>query len=489
MSEIQNLTALELEGQLPAEAQVEPLLGEIQRSFEDPANRVLVLDDDPTGVQTMQNIDILTQWEPDLIDRTLKEQTRILYLLTNSRALDEERAVELTASLVSILRSAAAKQRVRFSPISRSDSTLRGHYPAELRPIAGLLPAVPDGHLIVPAYPEAGRIVLNGCHFVYNHTQLRFVPVTETDFSKDPTFGFSHYRLADWVEEKSRGFWKSDQVLFVPLKMLREGGPDEVASLLRRATANAPIAVDTVADSDLVVLAAGLLRAEASGKRFLCRTAAPFVRSRLGESPGSALDPQAVGSGPGLVLVGSYVQRTSEQLQAARRLSRVDSIQLVVDRLFDANEAEQHLKELVEAIDASLAAKRTALVFTSRKLLSKRGALRHVQISAIISDALASIPTRLRQAPSWVLAKGGITSNDILTKGLKAKRAHVLGQVASGVSALRLESESAYPGMTFIVFPGNVGTPSTLADLMKSLNPSRPKKKGSADDRERPAGA
>jgi uncharacterized protein YgbK (DUF1537 family) len=465
-----SLPAFDLERPLPPEPDVTSLLLEIRRSLDDPTNRLLVLDDDPTGVQTMQNIEILTTWEPDLIDRTLREQPRLLYLLTNSRALDEPAAVKLTASVVAALRTAALKNKIRFSPISRSDSTLRGHYPAELGPLVDLLSQPPDGHLIVPAYPEAGRIVLDGCHLVYDHASRRFVPVTETDFSKDPTFGFSHYRLSEWVEEKSKGAWKASQVLSVSLKMLRQGGPDEVASLLLRAEQNVPIAVDTVTDSDLVVLSAGLLRAENAGKRFLCRTAAPFVRSRLGELPGPTLDPSVIGSGPGLVLVGSYVQRTSEQLAQARSLSNVESIELLVDRLFERAEAERYLAGLVEAIESSLADQRTALVFTSRGLVSQRGQLNHVQISAIVSEALASIPGRLSQPPAWLVAKGGITSNDVLTKGLKAKRARVLGQVASGVSALRLGPESAYPGLIFIVFPGNVGGPSTLADLIRTIS-------------------
>jgi uncharacterized protein YgbK (DUF1537 family) len=464
-----SLPAFDRDTPLPPEPDVTSLLLEIRHSLDDPASRVLVLDDDPTGIQTMQNIDILTTWEPDLVDRTLREQPRILYLLTNSRALAEPAAVKLTASVVAILRSAAQKIQIRFSPISRSDSTLRGHYPAELGPFVDLLSRPPDGHLIVPAYPEGGRIVFDGCHFVYDHASRRYLPVTETDFSKDPTFGFSHYRLSEWVEEKSKGAWKASQVLSIPLSMLRQGGPDEVASLLLQAEHNVPIVVDTVTDADLVVLSAGLLRAENAGKRYLCRTAAPFVRSRLGELPGATLDPSVIGSGPGLVLVGSYVQRSSEQLAQARALPNVDSIELLVDRLFEAD-AERHLTGVVEAIESSLAAKRTALVFTSRGLVSQRGQLNHVQISAIVSEALSSIPTKLSKPPTWLVAKGGITSNDVLTKGLKAKRALVLGQVASGVSALKLGPESASPGLSFIVFPGNVGGPSTLADLIRSLN-------------------
>ena len=465
-----SLPAFDHDTPLPPEPDVTSLLFEIRHSLDDPASRVLVLDDDPTGIQTMQNIEILTTWEPDLVDRTLREQPRILYLLTNSRALDEAAAVKLTASVVAILRSAAQKNQIRFSPISRSDSTLRGHYPAELGPFVDLLSQPPDGHLIVPAYPEGGRIVFDGCHFVFDHASRRYLPVTETDFSKDPTFGFSHYRLSEWVEEKSKGAWKASQVLSVPLRMLRQGGPDEVAALLLQAEHNVPIVVDTVTDADLVVLSAGLLRAENAGKRFLCRTAAPFVRSRLGELPGATLDPSVIGSGPGLVLVGSYVQRSTEQLAQARALPNVDSIELLVDRLFEQANAERHLTGVIEAIESSLAAKRTALVFTSRGLVSQRGQLNHVQISAVVSEALSSIPAKLSKPPTWLVAKGGITSNDVLTKGLKAKRALVLGQVASGVSALKLGPESASAGLSFIVFPGNVGGPSTLADLIRSLN-------------------
>src|ERR1700733_5729035 len=170
-----NLSASELDGRPPPEPNVESLLSEIRRSLDDPTSRLLVLDDDPTGVQTMQNIEILTTWEPDLIDRTLREQPRLLYLLTNSRALAEPAAVKLTASVIAVLCSAALKKKIRFSQSSRSDSTLRGHFPAELGPLVHLLSQPPDGHLIVPAYPEAGRIVLAGCHFVYDHASRRFV--------------------------------------------------------------------------------------------------------------------------------------------------------------------------------------------------------------------------------------------------------------------------------------------------------------------------
>src|SRR5258708_17340949 len=108
-----NLLASELGGPLPPEPNVESLISEIRRSLEDPAGRLLVLDDDPTGVQTMQNIEILTAWEPELIDRTLREQSRLLYVLTNSRALDEAAAVQLTPSALPALRASAARNRVR----------------------------------------------------------------------------------------------------------------------------------------------------------------------------------------------------------------------------------------------------------------------------------------------------------------------------------------------------------------------------------------
>ena len=76
---------------------------------------------------------------------------------------------------------------------------------------------------------------------------------------------------------------------------------------------------------------------------------------------------------------------------------------------------------------------------------------------------------RLTVVPRFIIAKGGITSSDVATDGLDVRRAWVLGQILPGVPVWRLNEESRFPGLPYVVFPGNVGTDDSLARAIEIL--------------------
>ena len=84
--------------------------------------------------------------------------------------------------------------------VSRSDSTLRGHYPVETDIIAEELGPF-DAHFMVPAFFEAGRFTRDSVHYLV--VDGKPVPVHETEFARDSVFGFSTAFLPDYVEEKT----------------------------------------------------------------------------------------------------------------------------------------------------------------------------------------------------------------------------------------------------------------------------------------------
>ena len=141
--------------------------------------RVVVLDDDPTGTQTVTDVPVVTQWEDDL-RWAMTQPTTALFVLTNSRSRPAGQARQVTAEIMANLARAAAGLRVRISMISRSDSTLRGHFPAETDTIAETWPQVfgrrVDVTLLCPAYPEAGRVTIDDIHWVVHGDTL--IPVT-----------------------------------------------------------------------------------------------------------------------------------------------------------------------------------------------------------------------------------------------------------------------------------------------------------------------
>ncbi|MEN6479902.1 MAG: four-carbon acid sugar kinase family protein [Anaerolineales bacterium] len=451
------------------------LLPEIQQQVAAAGTKVVVLDDDPTGTQTVHDVAVLTDWSVDSLQEALRDPAPVVYVLTNSRSLSTRAAVARTQEIAQHLVAASQSMGRPFVVDSRSDSTLRGHYPAETDALAEVLGPF-DGLLLVPFFREGGRLTIRDVHYVLEGD--RAVPAADTEFARDAAFGYRHSNLRDWVEEKTAGRVPSSEVRSVSLAMLRQGGPEAVAAALEELSAGQPCVVNAVSYRDLEVLVAGLLRAEAHGKRLLYRTAASFVRVRGGITPAPLLRsrdlPRGTDRAGGLVVVGSYVAKTTAQLEAALAMPEVVGLEAAVPRLLDGATREAEIARLSATVDESLMAGRDTIVYTSRALASTTtGASDPLAIGAQVSDALVSIVQRLRVAPAWLIAKGGITSSDVATRGLGVRRAWVLGQAIAGIPVWQTGPESRWPGLTYVVFPGNVGGPGALAEMMAILREAR----------------
>ncbi|MEZ5275111.1 MAG: four-carbon acid sugar kinase family protein [Opitutaceae bacterium] len=440
------------------------------RLIREESRKIVVLDDDPTGTQTIHGLEVLTEWSVPALERGLKDVRPGFFILTNSRALSEPAAVALNAGIADNLRKAAVTSGVDFSIISRSDSTLRGHFAAEINVLAERSIEPVDGIVVIPAFFEGGRYTIENVHYVAQGDVL--IPAAETEFARDVTFGFRHSDLTRWIEEKTRGVVKAGQVRSISLETLRTAGAEGVRARLALVHGTGLIIVNAENYRDMEAFVHGLLLAERDGKRFLFRTAASFVRIRAGitEQPLLAAGEIRDGSGNGgLVVVGSYVKKTSEQLEQALSLPRVEPIELVVDRLIDRRQGDLEIARVAAAAGEAIGRGVTALVFTSRSEKSALGRAGSLEVAQVVSNALVGVLRSVRLRPSFVLAKGGITSSDLAVKGLGVRSALVLGQVAAGVPVWQIGEESLYPGLKYIIFPGNVGSRDSLRKLLTDL--------------------
>jgi uncharacterized protein YgbK (DUF1537 family) len=468
----------------PPARKVEGALEEIRDRVVESGRRVAVLDDDPTGVQSVHGVPVLTTWTVDDLRWALTQPSPTFYILTNSRSLPEEEAVAMNREIALNLSVAAADSDTDFDVVSRSDSTLRGHYPAETDALAEALQEGgrgPDGLIICPAFFEAGRITVDDIHWVRQGEDL--VPAGQTEFASDHSFGYRSSDLKAWVEEKTGGRFEAPEVPSVSLADLREGGPERVASILDGLEDGRPVVVNAVSYEDLDVFVLGLLAAETRGRRFLYRTGPSFVRAR-----GGITEPRVLGAedlyrkrpkeGHGLVLVGSYVPTTTRQLEAALALDGVRGVEMSVPRLLDPGSREDELGRVVEEVNGSLTTSEVA-VYTSRELVTagERAGLSNFEIGASVSGALVEVMRRVdRSLPlSFVVAKGGITSSDIATKGLEVRRAEVAGPLLPPgiVPVWILPDENDFPGLPYVIFPGNVGGPDSLAQAIEVLRGDR----------------
>ncbi|MDQ5818731.1 MAG: hypothetical protein M3334_10190, partial [Actinomycetota bacterium] len=246
-----------------------------------------------------------------------------------------------------------------------------------------------------------------------------------------------------------------------------------------------PMVVNAASFTDLDVFVLGLLEAEIHGKRFLLRTGPSFVRTR-----GGITEPKVLGSedlyrkrpkrGHGLVLVGSYVPTTTRQLEAALALDGVRGVMMSVPRLLEPGSREAELGRVVEEVNVALASSEV-VVYTSRELVTAGEAgsagLSNFEIGAAVSGALVEVMRRVDRsvALAFVVAKGGITSSDIATKGLEVRRAEVAGPLLPPaiVPVWILPDENDFPGLPYVIFPGNVGGPDSLAHAIEILRGER----------------
>lgn len=454
---------------LPAEWP-DSLLPEIKTQVEASRRKVVVLDDDPTGTQTVHNIPVLTEWSVGSLQAELSSEYPVFYLLTNSRSLPLPAAQALNADIGHNLMEAARQANRDFAVISRSDSTLRGHFPGEVEALAKAINQTFDAWLIIPFFLEGGRYTINDIHYVAEEEWL--IPAAETPFARDAAFGYRASNLREWVAEKTAGQVPADTVATISIDDIRRGGPERVAEQLNKLTGGRICAINAASYRDMEVFVKGLLAAEANGKKFLYRTAASFAQVRAGLAPRPLLtkaDLSVPDAGGGLVVVGSYVPKSTGQVNELLARPDIWPVEISVEALLDDSRRASELERVTAQANHSLSSGQDTVIFTSRRLITGANPESSLLIGQRVSEGLVSIVRSISARPRYLLAKGGVTSSDIATQGLEVKRAMVLGQILPGVPVWQIGPESRHPGMPYIVFPGNVGGNDALVQVVTNL--------------------
>ena len=437
-------------------------------------HQTVILDDDPTGTQTVHGITVLTDASVALLTEQFQTPDRAFFILTNSRALPTGQASALITRICRNLRAAAGATGHTFTVILRGDSTLRGHFPAEPEAVEMALDAPFDKWLICPFFEEGGRFTVQGIHYVREGERL--IPVADTPFAHDVSFGYRHSDLREWVEEKTGGAVRAREIGLLSIGNIRQLSVLELANQLAQ-----PIRIwvtNAVSLRDVEIVSAACRRLETRGIRILYRTGASFVQAYLGLqkrpplSLNELIDDRLTGQAApgGLVVIGSYVPKTTAQFAKLAQTPELEKVELNVERLLADAPHDAEISDATRRVNASLRAGQTAVLFTSRRLITGNDPATNLQIGQRVSDALVAVVEGLTVRPRFFIAKGGITSSDVATKGLNVRKATILGQALPGVPVWQLGDESRFPGLAYIVFPGNVGSDTALAELIQTLS-------------------
>lgn len=431
-------------------------------------NWIVAVDDDPTGCQSVADVPLVTSWDHDTLQQAARHPSRTAFVLTNSRSMTEQDACAVNRAVGTALGEIARSEGLSLRLISRGDSTLRGHFPAEVDALTRASGVTIDATILCPAFFDAGRVTLDGIHWLIEPDGLQ--AVRDSEYARDPTFGYSELRLVDWA--MNRGDWTHADIVEIATGTLEEGSVETVRNQLLATPPKGLVVLNACNHRHLEVFVDALEQAEAAGRSYVCRTAPSFVRARTRRpaAPNVNLTQMAAAgrarNGRGLVVVGSHTDLTNSQVtHLAKRFPDI----VVVD--FDA---EQALTDAAAAEEATTrlalsAAERGDLVLcTSRRLVGGSG-YDALSASRHVADVLGAVVQRVADAmePAWIVAKGGITSHVTLTRGLGIRSSVVKGPALGGlIPVLDVGDDVSRP---FVIFPGNVGSEPDLADVVARL--------------------
>ena len=437
----------------------------------------VVLDDDQTGVQTVHDVPVYANREKETLRQAFAEKNNLFFILTNSRGFTEEQTTKAHKEIADVVDEAAKEAGVEYVFVSRSDSTLRGHYPLETEILKENYEyhtgTTIDGEILCPFFKEGGRFTIDNIHYVKYGDEL--VSANETEFAKDQTFGYSSLTMPEYVAEKTDGKYHAEDVTCISLKDIRSMDIFKIEEALMQVKDFNKIIVNAVDYIDLKIFSIALYRAMNKGKLFMFRTAASLVKVMGGVTDQPLLERGQMivkeTQNGGVIVVGSHTEKTTKQVEELKKLTDIEFIELDATLVADEEAFEKEVQRCLRLEEECIKAGKTVCCYTTRSLIkadtgNKEDELR---LSVKISDAVQSLVGRLEVIPAFVIAKGGITSSDVGTKALRVIKANVLGQIEPGIPVWQTGEESKFPMTPYIIFPGNVGEVTTLREAVEKL--------------------
>ena len=443
--------------------------------------KVIVIDDDPTGSQTVNNCLLLLKWDYSTLIKGFQSKSNVFFILANTRSLSENdaklRLVEICNALKKVISKESYKEEFIF--VSRGDSTLRGHNFLEPKIMNDCLGPF-DATFHIPAFIEGKRMTIDGDHFVDN------VPVSQTIFAKDKIFGYKTSNVKQLLFQKCKSQIKFNDIQNLKiseLKVLESKEKNIVFNKIRNLKENSHVIVDIENYSQLEKFSLSIKKLS-NQKKFLFRTAASFISSisAVKDNPKEPFFYSIFRRKncekkflPGFLVIGSYVELTTMQLKELLEIRDCIPIELDVFEFLRISKLKSNQDQLVlfknkllAQIRSILKQENTPVLFTSRKEVSLAKNDEQVNFYNSLAHFISELVSDLKNEIGYLVSKGGITSNVILSNGFKANYVYLQGQIITGVSLVtfKLENDDNLP---IVTFPGNIGNQDSLVEVWRIL--------------------
>ena len=444
--------------------------------------KIIIIDDDPTGSQTVNGCNLILKWDYETLLKGLKDSSNLLFILANTRSLSKKdvkiRLKEICSALREIMNNSSFAEE-DFVLISRGDSTLRGHNFIEPYIINELLGPF-DATFYIPAFIEGNRTTVNGNHFVDN------IPIHKTIFSKDKIFGFNTSNVKELIYEQSNfqlDFSHIENIFIRDFELLETNQTNKLCKYIEKLKNNKKVIVDIMDYSQLDKFSR-IIKSLLKKKKFLFRSAASFISSlsnvkrtqkdhiyfsqlRRKNNNGKAMK--------GLIVVGSYVELTTRQLNKVLEISLCKPIEINVFKLYEFFKIGDNLnlnslkKLIMNAIRQNLIRESIPVLYTSRKTIFPTDKNDLIQFQLFLSAFIAEIVSAIKNEIGYLISKGGITTNTIISEGLEADSVYLEGQILPGISLVTFNLLKQKGKLPIVTFPGNIGNKMSLVKALEIL--------------------
>ena len=445
--------------------------------------KIIIIDDDPTGSQTVNSCNLILKWDYETLLKGLKGSSNLLFILANTRSLSEKdlkiRLSEICSSLKKIMNNSLFAEE-EFVVISRGDSTLRGHNFIEPQIINELLGPF-DATFYLPAFVEGNRTTVNGNHFVDN------IPIHKTIFSKDKIFGFSTCNVKELIYEQSNGQININHIENIYIKdfeILDRNQPNNLYEYIEKLKNNKKVIVDIIDYSQLDKFS-GIVKSLLKKKKFLFRSAASFISS-LSNVKGIEKDHFYFSQlrrknnknhiMKGLIVVGSYVELTTLQLNKVLEMQICKPIEINVLKLYEFFKLEDNFKQLsslkilfIKSIRLILSKDSIPILFTSREIVYPKDSNELIHFQNFLAVFISEIVSAVKNEIGYLISKGGITTNTIISKGLGADSVYLEGQILPGISLVTVNLLKQKGKLPIVTFPGNIGDHMSLVKSLEII--------------------
>lgn len=382
--------------------------------------------------------------------------TQTWAISTESRNIDPQSAYEKAKSAASFLKE-------NINPdfyYKKIDSTVRGNIAVEVLAMLDVLDY--DAAVLIPAFPQEGRVTVGGYHL------LKGIPIERTEMARDPHSPIFESHLPILLRSQL-GDENKDLIGSIELTTVMKGAGPILMKLKELISEGKKIIVmDSVSTVDIeqIVLAIGkseykiLPAGTAAAAQVLSGIWLPDVSPQHFSKTFPEL--------PKLVISGSATQITSNQIT---RLEEADDFEnILVIHLDIKTVLDGVMDELVERIISNLGSNNIVVVHTSDLIrdfdgfseFSLNAELTKSGLANVITDFLAELTRRVVSQKDVILITLGGETSYKCCEAIGANQLQLIDEVAPAI-ALSMDHSARW----IVTKSGNLGGVNTLVDILK----------------------